>query len=181
MLTWSTLGSLLGVLGTTHVLIAEFGLPWTFGIDAVLLGTSGLLLGARLGGAIAGLLAAAGVGLLSPAERPLPDGARLLAEVQSPYQGLRVLERGEGADRVRWLAVNEAELLPERVDAAAGPPRGGHYYDGFALPAAWGFAEGREPGASWSSGSGPGPACACWRAARGRAVLDWAGVELVQQ
>lgn len=181
VLTWSTLGSLLGVFGTTHVLIAEFGLPWTFGIAAVLLGTSGVLLGARLGGAVAGLLAAAGVGLLSPAGRPLPDGSRLLAEVQSPYQGLRVLERGEGPDRMRWLAVNEASDSFQSVwTPRPGLLGGGHYYDGFALPAAWDLAEGSREG--WSLlvlGLGAGTSVRVLEGClEGRAVLDWAGVEL---
>ena len=181
VLTYSTLGSLLGVFGTTHVLIARFGLPWTFGIAALLLGASGLLVGARAGAALAGLLALAAVGLLRAPERPLPGGARLLAEVQSPYQGLRVLERGEGDDRFRWLAVNEASDSFQSVwSPRPGLLGGGHYYDGFALPPAWGLAEG--PRDSWrmlALGLGAGTSVRVLEGClEGSAELDWAGVEL---
>lgn len=147
VLALSTLGSIVGTFGTTHVLLPSLGLRATF-----------LTAGATL------LLAAAGVAFAerrvrAPAVGALglglatlfgfhPPGARTevgeveLAAVDSAYQRVRVLEVGEGDQRVRVLRVNESLDSFQSVWVPAPgllPP--GHYYDHFALPLAFEAAE----------------------------------------
>jgi spermidine synthase len=74
----------------------------------------------------------------SPGNSELLPGTRLLEAAQSRYQALRVVERGEGAQRQRWLQVNEGlDSFQSVWQAKPGLLGPGYYYDGFALPAAW--------------------------------------------
>jgi spermidine synthase len=185
VLACSTLGSLVGVFGTTHVLIAHLGLPWTFGTAALLLGLPILFLGGRP--LTAALVTLAGPGLAwtalqDPAHGALPDGSRLLAQVESPYQRLRVLETGEGESLRRWLAANEASDSFQSVwIPRAGLLGSGHYYDAFALPVAWARPDDSNP-APWRLlvlGLGAGTTIRVLEGCLGDpGALDWRGVEL---
>lgn len=189
VLACSTLGSLVGVFGTTHLLIAHLGLPWTFGSAALLLALPVLLMGGRA----AGVLVAALVPFLAwtgqrdaahagPEHQTLPDGARLLAQVESAYQRLRVLESGEGEDLRRWLAVNEASDSFQSVwTPQPGLLGSGHYYDAFALPLAWARpdASGSPPWHLLVLGLGAGSAVRVLEGClEDPGALVWRGVEL---
>ena len=182
VLACSTLGSLVGVFGTTHLLIAHLGLPWTFGTAALLLALPVLLLGGGWGAAVVALAGpiAALAGLQGPAQGSLPEGARLLAQVESPYQRLRVLESGEGEGLRRWLAVNEASDSFQSVwTPQPGLLGAGHYYDGFALPLAWEGSGGTSPWRLLILGLGAGTTVRVLEGCLGDAgALDWRGVEL---
>ena len=149
----STLGSLAGVFGTSHLLLPKLGLVGTF------LVASAALLGAGVGGLILargptrrslvplviGGATWLAVGLGGGAERPvLPEGRRELAYAESPYQSVRVVEDVSSTPPLRYLQVNEGfdsfqsvwqpdpGLLPE-----------GFYYNDFVLPPMWAGARGR--------------------------------------
>lgn len=145
----STLGSLLGTFGTTHVFLPRVGLGLTFGAAGALLLILGALLLVRRGragrGAAAGavLLAAVAAWAPAPGTVELPAGTRLLEERESPYQRVRVVEAGEGALAWRLLQVNEGfDSFQSVWSPRPGLLGGGHYYDAFALPAWWDGAVG---------------------------------------
>lgn len=146
----STLGSLAGTFGTTHLLVPSLGLTATFGLAAAVLALLGLwvLLAERGARALAALTLVSAGALLGPGYRsPEPaEGMRLLEARQSPYQSLRVIESGEGPDRLRQLQVNEGL---DSFQSVWTPERGllpaGYYYNQFALPAAWDAV----PGSTW--------------------------------
>jgi spermidine synthase len=140
-----TLGSLAGVFATTHLLLPALGLAWTFRVAGLVLAAAGsaafaMSRGGRHEPALAAAAALIG-GLASAARAPVadvPEGSRLLAAGESPYQSVRVVEQGTGVERLRFLQVNESfdsfqsvwqpelGLLPE-----------GYYYNDFALPFFW--------------------------------------------
>ncbi len=143
----STLGSLLGTFGTTHLFLPHGGLTLTFAAIGGLLAVLGLVLlarsGARGGLLVAALLLSASVLLAPPLALPeLPEGQVLLEERESPYQRVRVVETVGGAPW-RMLQVNEALDSFQSVWAPKPGLLGrGYYYDAFALPAWWEGAEG---------------------------------------
>ncbi len=160
VLAASTLGSLAGTFGTTHVFVPVLGTTWTFLGAGVVLLACGLLVHGRSGrGASSGLLLLA-VGLAfaggwtgsvrSEGPRRAIPGERLLASAESPYQSLRVVERGEGPERVRLLQVNESlDSFQSVWTPAPGLLPPGYYYNHFALPYGWTQREqGSAPG-SW--------------------------------
>jgi spermidine synthase len=142
VLAASTLGSLLGVFGTTHLLVPRLGLFGTFLLAAFLLGGAGglavLLARRRLAAAV--LLAVPVVAPLlgGRAVPAAPAGWVVLDAVESPYQSVRISADRSGPTEMRHLQVNEAfdsfqsvwqpepGLLPE-----------GFYYNLFALPLYW--------------------------------------------
>jgi spermidine synthase len=154
VLATSTLGSLAGVFGTSHLLLPRLGLTGTFLLAGATLagaGAAALFLGRRggTGGGrdalqllFVGLVAA---GLLEgePEGPPLAEGFRLLARRESRYQSLRVVEDRTREPMLRLLQVNEGfdsfqsvwqpepGLLPE-----------GFYYNDSVLPLAWAGAAG---------------------------------------
>jgi spermidine synthase len=146
----STLGSLAGAFGTTHWFAPALGLSWTFLAAALaLLACSvmvGLLSQTRGGWLVAGALAAVTLTATwcSRLERtPTPEGVRVLAEAESRYQSIRVVEDTRWGETQRLLQVNEGLDSFQSVWVARkgllGP---GFYYDLFALPAWWARAEG---------------------------------------
>ncbi|MEM9802579.1 MAG: fused MFS/spermidine synthase [Planctomycetota bacterium] len=160
VLAVSTIGSLAGTFGTTHLFVPVFGITRTFLLAAAVLAVCGAVLFAasRRGGRAAvpaALVVFALAGAIASWSAPrtrasAASGDRELARVESAVQSLRVIERGEGPDRLRLLQVNEALDSFQSVwqpESGLLPP--GHYYDHFALPYAWTAREAGEPPASW--------------------------------
>ncbi len=151
VLCTSTLGSLAGTFGATHVLVPQLGLSWTFLVAASALLLAALLI-ALCGGrsrssvALAALALCVGWGLLqSRVERSAPPrGVKILAETESPYQSIRVVEDRRWGEPQRLLQVNEGldSFQSVWVDRL-GLLGTGYYYDLFALPAWWARAENR--------------------------------------
>jgi len=142
----STLGSLLGVFGTSHWLLPTLGLSWTFrGAGAALFG-AGILArlvagraGPRTGSAAAVLGALLLSSLSAGARRPALGAGRVELEArESAYQSLRVVEeRGEGG-RLRFLQVNEGfDSFQSVWQEQPGPLPEGYYYNDFLLPRGW--------------------------------------------
>ena len=147
MLAASTLGSLFGVFGTSHVLLPSLGLGKTF------LLAGGLLLSAGAGASFlarrrpshAGtgvLLAIAGWGGTLPLGEaegpPLGEGLVSLATAESPYQSLRVVEDHTREPPMRFLQVNEGfDSFQSAWQRAPGLLPDGFYYNDFILPCAW--------------------------------------------
>lgn len=136
----STLGSLAGVFGTTHLLVPELGLEATFRAAAValLVVGAGFLLLERawrrtLGGVALVLLASARLGGVEGP--PVPDGVRVLEAGQSSYQAVRVVADERGDPPLRQLQVNEGL---DSYQSIWRPEPGlfgeGYYYDLFVLP-----------------------------------------------
>jgi spermidine synthase len=157
----STLGSLAGTFATTHLLLPALGIRVTFlGAAALLLATGLALaiaagreaggaqgsggLGAGTGALLLLLTLAGGAGAALPLRAPpLPEGLRVLAAAESPYQSLRVVEDTRWGEPWRMLQVNEGTDSFQSVwREAPGLLGAGMYYDYFALPAWWAGAEG---------------------------------------
>ncbi|MFT6830052.1 MAG: spermidine synthase [Planctomycetota bacterium] len=161
VLAASTVGSLIGTFGTTHLFIPTLGVTGTFLTASAALAASGLWLLAAArrstrGGmsATLGLLAlAAAGGALSgtrASDRPPGQGETLLASADSSLQSLRVIESGEGEQRMRFLRVNESlDSFQSVWSPEPGLLLGGHYYDYFALPYAWAYHEQGESLETW--------------------------------
>lgn len=149
VLAASTLGSLVGTFGTTHLAVPVLGLQRTFLCAALALALAGLPFwrDARRRAAAAALLLAVGIGaaLVRPGQPDLMEGWRLLEARESPYQAVRVVElpAEEGAARgLRFLQINECFDSFQSVgapDSGLLPP--GYYYDFFAPPAWWQHTE----------------------------------------
>lgn len=141
----STLGSLLGVFGTSHLLLPAIGLQRTFLLASAALFLAGLLAGwlahgravgttGSLAVSIAGLSAA----LFSPTRPALPAGRVELARRESAYQALRVVEDRNGPGPLRLLLVNEGfDSFQSVWQARLGCLPEGFYYNDFLLPMLW--------------------------------------------
>ncbi|MEL6713422.1 MAG: fused MFS/spermidine synthase, partial [Planctomycetota bacterium] len=156
VLAVSTLGSLAGTFGTTHVLVPSLGTTGAFtGAALVLLACGALLLVRSAAGTAASLVPPLLVPALAwtlgpPPARPAADGETVLAEIDSALQHIRVVETGEGAERVRTLRVNESLDSFQSIwtpEVGLLPP--GHYYNHFALPYAWATRERKAPPEAW--------------------------------
>jgi spermidine synthase len=138
----STLGSIAGTFATTFLMIPELGTRTTIGAAGgvlCLLAAGGLLFvrvprtPAAAGGAAAlAVLAVAGVLVPDAAAGPVKRGPGQVAEVESCYQYVRVLEGGEPREVI--LQINEAEEAYQSV-ATLGPEvlTGGRYYDYYSV------------------------------------------------
>ncbi|MEZ6017477.1 MAG: fused MFS/spermidine synthase [Planctomycetota bacterium] len=151
VLALSTVGSLVGTFGTTHVLIPSLGVRATFLVAAGALFLAGAAVGlaqrraASVGGGLVLMALANGLAYHPPGAR---EGETELAAVDSPYQRLRVIESGAGDERMRQLRVNESlDSFQSVWSPKAGLLPPGHYYDHFALPLAFEGADG--PPAKW--------------------------------
>ncbi len=149
ILAASTVGSLIGTFGTTHLFIPSLGVTGTFLTASGALAASGLwvwLAGASREGRqsstlgtlvllmVAGMLASGS----TASARAASEGETLLASADSSLQSLRVIETGEGDERMRFLRVNESlDSFQSVWKPTPGLLSAGHYYDYFALPYAW--------------------------------------------
>lgn len=187
VLASSTLGSLAGVFGTSHVLLPTFGIRGTFLLAAGALGAASLvaLVASRAGGAARGV----GLGLLlvgstlaatlAPAPLEAREGTRLLAAEESPYQSLRIVEDSTFAvEPMRFLQVNEGfDSYQSAWQSELGLLPLGFYYNDFALPLWWDRAR-----TEWRVlvlGLGGGTAFRVLEGAKPAGVaLDLTGIEL---
>lgn len=176
----STLGSLGGTFGTTHYFLPLLGVRSTFFLAAAvlaLLAALCFLLEGRARARAALLLLVLAVPL-GPTPQARASRGTLLAEAQSPYQVVRVVQLGEGPDLQRQLQVNEGLDSFQSVwqpQPGLLPPM--YYYDYFTLPAWWSGAR-----ASWRVmvlGLGAGTS---WRVLEGAlpagVALDAVGAEI---
>lgn len=150
----STGGSLVGVFGTSHVLVPGLGVRRTFWLAGALLLACGLLALAvsrarkqplRQGAALLLLALGAGATLAPPAPARLMTGTRELTRRESPYQTVRVVETVSAAEPMRFLQVNEGlDSFQSVWQPAEGLLPEGFYYNDFLLPACW-----TAPGERW--------------------------------
>jgi len=164
VLAASTLGSLGGTFGTTHLFVPVLGTTWTFLTAGLVLFTCGLVVRStarrsaetRGAGGLVGLVLAFGAtataSAVSGATRaPGAPGELTLAQAESAYQSLRVTETGEGDARLRKLQVNESLDSFQSVWAPnPGLLPGGFYYNHFALPYGWSTREQGAPPSDWA-------------------------------
>jgi spermidine synthase len=154
VLAASTLGSLAGTFATTHALIPLWGIRVSFVAAASLLFVLGVVLAwsstaprvradVMLWLLSTGALAAAW--RWSDLRRPQPsEGVTLLAEQDSKYQALRVVQDERWGEPMRMLQVNEGlDSFQSVWTAKPGLLGPGFYYDLFALPAWWSKASAR--------------------------------------
>ncbi len=146
VLAASTLGSLLGVFGTSHWFLPTLGLSRTFLLAGALLvvsGTCAWLLGKKRALptgpallALAGWIPSALSG--EPARAPTASGLVPLAYAESPYQSLRVVEDRSREPPLRFLQVNEGfDSFQSVWQSEPGLLPEGFYYNDFVLPLAW--------------------------------------------
>lgn len=147
VLAASTVGSLVGTFGTTHLFVPEVGLRWTFLGAALVLLLCGLSVLGRRPGALGGAATVATLGTLllpGPGSRPPAVDATVLERRESAYQHLEVVELTDEEGRpTRWLQVNESVDSYQSVwRPEPGLLGSGYYYDYFAPPAHWDGATG---------------------------------------
>jgi predicted membrane-bound spermidine synthase len=148
----STLGSLAGTFGTAHWALPELGVRGTFQGAALLLALAAALIFATEGRRAGAALVLLGTVLAGGLHAALGDGRaadpseRLLAERESPYQTVRVVERLDDPAVPRRLEVNERSDSYQSVYAPQpGLLPAGYYYNDFVLPPWWAQGE-LEPG-----------------------------------
>ena len=155
VLAASTVGSLAGVFGTSHVFLPGLGLRGTFllacgaflaaGALALVLGRPGAAepagrLRPRARDGAAALLVLFALGSLgAPEAAPrLRPGLRLLAGAESPYQSVRIVADDSGERPLRLLQVNEGtDSFQSAWQEEPGLLPEGFYYNAFALPPWW--------------------------------------------
>ena len=141
----STLGSLLGVFGTSHFLLPELGLQRTFWLVSGLLllaGALAMFLGQRTQAGSRGMPAALLLGACSagftPSRPAVRSGMVELASQESVYQTLRVVEDRTTDARLRLLQVNEGfDSFQSVWQEQPGLLPDGFYYNDFLLPLSW--------------------------------------------
>jgi predicted membrane-bound spermidine synthase len=188
VLAASTAGSLAGAFGTTYVLVPNLGMTGIFLTAGAVLAVAGLalLLTTRSIVAAAVLIIPLGLafGFSRTSERPVAEGETLLAQTQSAYQSLRVVEAGTGDERIRRLEVNEGlDSFQSVWIPQPGLLGQGYYYDLFALPPFWDTREESVEGPDrWSTlilGLGAGTTVRVMEGAMPEGVaLSTVGVEL---
>ncbi len=152
--TWVILGGLIGTFATTHLLVPGVGSRATVWIAAAALlicaaiagmGRSGRSVAAAVGGAGIALSAAFVLhGSPGRAADTLP-GQRVLAEVESRYQYLQVVDVDEpDGRRLRALKINEGLDSFHSVWLADEAFTGGRYYD-WHVVTPWLAGDGRRP------------------------------------
>ena len=132
---FSTLGCLAGTFGTTHWLVPGIGSRATILLCAALLAIAALLVRRTLPVAGVGVLLIGVASLDLGPLRPLPEGGGqvLLAEVESSYQFLQVVEDTSGPRRTTALKINEGLDSFHSIAIDGTPWTDGRYYDWHAL------------------------------------------------
>ena len=141
----STLGSLVGVFATSHVLLPGLGLQRSFwlvsgtllaaGVLAMLLARSSRTMRGGIPCAFLIGISAAG---FTPSRPALRAGMVELASRESTYQALRVVEDRTTDVRLRFLQVNEGfDSFQSVWQAQPGLLPAGFYYNDFLLPLSW--------------------------------------------
>lgn len=141
----STLGSLVGVFSTSHLLLPRLGLQRTFWLVSVLLllagGLAMLLARVSRNGAYSLLLAfltSISSTFLAPSKPTLRAGVVELASLESSYQALRVVEDRTTPSPLRYLQINEGfDSFQSVWQAQPGLLPSGFYYNDFLLPLSW--------------------------------------------
>lgn len=160
VLSASTIGSLMGTFGTTHLFIPSLGVTGTFLAASAALAVAGALLIATAHRPVRAvpsalvllLLLGGGLSAGRANARPPAEGETLLAAMDSSLQSLRVIETGEGDERMRFLRVNESlDSFQSVWKPSVGLLGGGLYYDYFALPYAWAHHEVGAAPTSWDA------------------------------
>lgn len=180
VLAVSTLGSLAGVFATSHALLPGLGLRGTFWLAAgalfVAAGLAGLAGRSLAQRAFVGLLLLAAASAAVETTRAERPGERMLARRESSYQSLRVVEREQDGESLRFLQVNEGfDSFQSVWQAERGPLPVGFYYNDFLLPLAFTEEQG-----SWRLavlGLGAGTALRVF-AGEPDLALSFVGVEL---
>jgi len=136
-----TAGSIGGIYATTFFLVEWWGARATITAASaalVLLGASLLLAAGRRGAAALALppLAIVPLGLAPPWDALPPEGARLVAFRESPYQLVRVVDRPASEGGHRWLAFDEGMGTYHSMGIDDGGWTGA-YYDAFAALPDW--------------------------------------------
>lgn len=181
----STLGSLVGVFGTSHWMLPVLGLQRTFLLAGALLLAAGITArmgsgkgSARARGGLLALLLASGLAPAFPPDPPaLAEGRHELERLESAYQRVRVVEDETYDPPMRFLQVNESfDSFQSAWQAEPGRLPEGFYYNDFLLPLAWTAGD----GAPWNVlvlGLGAGTAVRVMRGETPR-PLRFVGVEL---
>ena len=181
VLATATLGSLVGVFGTSHWLLPVLGVQGTFLLASVLLMVGATLLLCGTGSTPVALLwwlPLLGAGQLELDVPAVSPGDRVLGRLESAYQSIRVIETGEGDSLSRRLVVNEAlDSFQSVWKPDPGMLGNGHYYDLFCLPLAW-----QKAPSTWNLlvlGLGAGTAVRVMEGVLPEGTtLVWTGVEL---
>lgn len=147
----STLGSLVGVFSTSHLLLPVLGVQHTFWlVSAFLLVAGGLALSlARSsrpwrGGLVCAFLIGTSAAAFTPSRPALRAGMVELASRESTYQTLRVVEDRTTEATLRFLQVNEGfDSFQSVWQSRPGLLPDGFYYNDFLLPLSW--SEGEAP------------------------------------
>ena len=124
----ATIGSLLGTFAATHLLIPYWGSRATIWVCGGLLLSSGLVCQLRWAGAAALLLPLPLVFLVGPI-KSIPKGVVRVAEVESDYQFLQVVQRDWDGATQTALKINEGLDSFHSVAYSDGPYTHGSYYD----------------------------------------------------
>lgn len=142
---WATIGSLSGTFAATHLLVPLLGSRNTAWTCAALLVLAALPLVVRRGPAALLLLLPLASGLVTrgPLEG-VAAGERLMAERESGYQYLQVVERAEDGVPTTLLRINEGLDSFHSVARAGTPWTGGRYYD-YHVVAPWLAGDGARP------------------------------------
>jgi predicted membrane-bound spermidine synthase len=174
-----TVGSLLGVFGSSFVAIPMIGVRTTLILTTVALLLGGVLLLKKRKVGAAALLPLALLLLNDPSHAAnLPEGAEVLAVEDSPYQHLRVIgfEGGE-----RWLQMNEGLDSYQSLYLPDSTWPGG-YYDLFSLAPIYANFEVEEAqqreSRAWILGYGAGSAVSPLQFGFGDSGVNTVGVEL---
>ncbi len=180
-----TLGSLLGVFGSSFVALPVFGVRATLlGTAALMLLACAVLLRGRLAGApaVLALVCLLSAGSEDPARTAhLPAGAQVLATQDSIYQHSRVIEFPETGER--WLQMNEGLDSFQSWWGKEPSAWSGLYYDLFALAPLYAGLPGPQAGIPrplrfWVLGFGAGSAVPPIREALRERPFTAVGVEL---
>ncbi len=141
----STTGSLLGTFAATHVLVPGLGCRATLWLCAAVLALCGLLVRPGRSGGAALLLIGLSLFLHGGPLRPVAAGRTLLAERETPYQYLQVVQRDGDGQATTELQINEGLDSFHSVAVAGSALTGGRYYD-FHAVMPWLAGDGQRPG-----------------------------------